>query len=55
MPGTLEKVGREIRIGRKGRVESWRDRLLQLPKKQQPCKEHRRATGHVADRLMEMG
>ena len=40
MPGTIGKVGREIRIGRrrKGRV---RDSPLQPPKRKEPCKEHR--------------
>ena len=39
MPGTIGKVHREIRIGRrKGGV---RDRLLQPLKRKQPCREHR--------------
>ena len=40
MPGTIEKVGREIRIGRR-RKDGVRDRLLQVPKRKEPCKEHR--------------
>ena len=41
MPGTVGKVGREIRIGRRRRAESEIDCSSQPPKRKQPCKEHR--------------
>ena len=40
MTGTLGKVGRENQ-NREEKEGGVRDRLLQPPKKKQPCKEHR--------------
>ena len=39
MTDTIEEVGGEIRIGKRRRTES--GRLLQPPKRKEPCKDQR--------------
>ena len=54
MTGTLGKVGREIRIARRRRVESETD-CSSGPRGRNHVRNTGEPRGHVADRLTEMG